>query len=291
MSLPPFDYLAPETADEVVETLSQYGDDALLMAGGLTVMILLQERLVRPRVVVSLENVPGLHSIDVNGAARVGAMATHADVVGCAALSEFAPLLGRACGRVGSPAIRNMGTVGGSVSQADGASDVAPALLALDAGALAVGPDGTRDIPLDAFFEAIFTTALDEREFLTAVQIPKPAMGTRTNFVKYTCTSAEAFAAVTVALSVLPGPDGVCEKVRIGLGSVAPIPMRAKAAEALLCGNVASPELIAEVAEAAAAATDPSSDGQGSAEYKRDMTKVWVRRLLEETLSQKAGIF
>ncbi len=89
------------------------GHDALLMAGGLTVMILLQERLVRPRVVVSLEKVPGLHCIEVNGAARVGAVATHSEVVGSAPLSAFAPLLCRACGRVGSPAIRNMGTVGG----------------------------------------------------------------------------------------------------------------------------------------------------------------------------------
>ena len=286
MSLPPFDYSAPESAEGVIEALSQYGDDALLMAGGLTVMILLQERLVRPRVVVSLEKIPGLQSIDINGAARVGAMATHSDVVSSAALGAFAPLLGRACGRVGSPAIRNMGTVGGSVSQADGASDVAPALLALDAEALAVGPEGTRSIPLEHFFEALFTSALGEREFLTALQIPKPVTGTRTNFVKYTCTSAEAFAAVTVALSVVTGPDGVCEKVRIGLGSVAPVPIRAKAAEELLCGNRPSPELIAEAAEAAAAATDPSSDGQGSADYKRDMTRVWVRRLLEETLAQ-----
>lgn len=286
MSLPPFDYVAPETADEVVETLSQYGDDAILMAGGLTVMVLLQERLVRPQVVVSLEKVPGLHSIEVNGAIQVGAMATHSNVVDSAALGKFAPLLCRACGRVGSPAIRNMGTVGGSISQGDGASDVAPAFLAMDAEVLVMGPDGARTIPLDNFFKGVFTTALGEREFLTAIRIPKPATGTRDNYIKYTCTSAEAFAAVTVALSVLPGPDGICEDVRIGLGSVAPVPMRAKAAEDMLRGNKVSPQLIAEAAEAAAAATDPSSDGQGSADYKREMTQVWVRRLLEDTLFQ-----
>ncbi len=286
MSLPPFDYVAPESADEVVETLSQYGDDALLMAGGLTVMILLQERLVRPQVVVSLEKVPGLHSIEVNGALKLGAMVTHNNVADSATVGEFAPLLCRASGRVGSPAIRNMGTVGGSISQGDGASDVAPAFLAMDAEALVMGPDGARTIPLDSFFQGVFTTALREREFLTGLRIPKPATGTRVNFVKYTCTSAEAFAAVTVALSVLPGPDGICEEARIGLGSVAPVPMRAKEAEDLLRGNKVSPQLIAEVAEAAAAATDPSSDGQGSADYKRDMTRVWVRRLLEDTLLQ-----
>ena len=246
MSLPPFEFLAPESPDGVVEALGQYGDDALLMAGGLTVMVLLQERLARPHVVVSLHEIRELHRIEVNGTAVVGAMATHSQVVRSAAVAEFAPLLGQACGRVGSPAIRNMGTVGGSVSQGDGASDVAPALLALDALALAVGPDGTRTIPLDEFFVELLTTALDEREFLTAVQIPRPVAGTRTNYVKYTCTSAEAFAAVTVALSVLPGPDGFCQNVRIGLGSVAPTPIRAKAAEELLAGKEVTRELIAE---------------------------------------------
>jgi len=284
MSLPSFDYAAPDTPEAVIEILEQYGDDALLMAGGLTVMILLQERLVRPRVVVSLGNIPALDGIEVNGCARVGAMVTHADIVANAALGEFAPLLGRACGRVGSPAIRNMGTVGGSVSQGDGASDVAPALLALDAEALAMAPEGARSIPLDEFFKGLFTTALGEREFLTAVRIPKAAPGIRSHFVKYTCTSEEAFAAVTVALSVQPGADGVCQSARIALGSVAPIPIRAKAAENLLCGETVSAKLLSEVAEAAALATDPSSDGQGSADYKRDMTRVWVRRLLEEAL-------
>ena len=286
MSLPPFEFLAPETPDGVIEALGEYGDDAILMAGGLTVMILLQERLVRPLVVVSLAKVIGLHGIEINGDARVGAMATHNDVAGSRALGEFSALLPTACSRVGSPAIRNMGTVGGSVSQGDSASDASPALLALDAEVLAMGPDGARTIPLDTFFEGVFTTALGEKEILTALRIPKPAAGTRTNFVKYTCTSAEAFAAVTVALAIRPGPGGICEDVRIGLGSVAPVPMRAAAAEDLLRGNEATPDLIAAAADAAAAATDPSSDGQGSADYKRDMTRVWVRRLLEDTLSR-----
>ena len=107
-------------------------------------------------------------------------METHSDVAGSAALGAFAPLLRTACSRVGSPAIRNMGTVGGSVSQGDSASDVSPALLALDAEVLAMGPDGARTIPLDNFFEGVFTTALGEKEFLTALRIPEPASGTRT---------------------------------------------------------------------------------------------------------------
>lgn len=178
-----------------------------------------------------------------------------------------------------------MGTLGGSVSQGDSASDTAPALLALGAEAVAVGPDGERRVPLGSFFQDVFTTALLDQEILASLHVPRPAEGTRSRFRKYTCTSAEAFAAVTVAMALVPSEDGGCKDIRIGLGSVAPTPIRALQAEDLLRGQMPTPELIAEAAAAAAAATDPPSDGQGSADYRREMTRVWVRRLLEECLA------
>lgn len=284
VSLPAFDYQEPRTAEEAIALLGEYGDDAILMAGGLTVMLLLRERLIQPRVVISLSSIDALNGVGVNGDCRIGAMTSHSEIVASRVLRESVPLLCDACGRVGSPAIRNMGTLGGSVSQGDGASDTAPALLALDAEAVAVGPDGERRIPLSGFFQDVFTTALLDQEILISLHVPKPAEGTRTRFFKYTCTSAEAFAAVTVAIALVPSEDGSCKDIRIGLGSVAPTPIRATQAEDLLRGQKATPELIAEVAAAAAAATDPPSDGQGSADYRREMTRVWVRRLLEETV-------
>ena len=285
MSLPSFEYKTPGTVEEAVALLAEYGDDALVVAGGLTVVILLRERLARPRALISLSEIPELDAITINGNASIGATVTHTQVTRSADLAGFAPLIGEACGRVGSPGIRNMGTLGGSVSHGDAASDTAPALLALGAEAVVAGPDDLRTVPLIDFFIGVFETALEEGEILTTLRIPPASQGTRTRFKKYTCTSVEAFAAVTVATAVDLDTDENCIKARIGLGSVAPKPMRAIAAEDLLCGQKLTAELIAEAADVAAGETDPSSDGQGTSDYRRDMTRVWVRRLLEDTMT------
>lgn len=284
MTLPAFEYRAPRTIDEVVALRQEVGDDALLMSGGLLVVILLRERLARPRVVVSLSEVLELQDIDANGSLRIGATVPYREIVSSKVVRSFVPLLSEACSHVGSPAIRNMGTLGGNVCYGDGASDSAPALLALDAVAVVRGPRGERRILLNEFFHGIFSTALEDEEILIEISIPRPAAETRTRYIKFTSTSAEAYSTVTVATSLVVDEAGHCGDVRIGLGSVAPIPMRATAAEDLLRGQKLTPKLIAEAADAAAAATDPSSNGQGSAEYRREMAGVWVRRLLEDML-------
>lgn len=282
MSLPRFDYRAPRTIEEAVALRADLGDEALVMGGGLAVVILLRERLVRPTVVISLSDIPPLQRIEVDGGLRIGAMVTHSAIASSEIVRGMAPLLCEACSHVGSPAIRNMGTLGGSVCHGDGASDSAPALLALDAEAILAGPRGERRLPLSAFFLGMLTTALGRDEILTGLYVPRPAAGTQTRFVKYLATSAEAFATVTIALSIRGGRGGPCADARIGLGSVAPKPLRATAAEEVLRGRNLSGETIAEAAAAAMASTAPPSNGQGSADYRREMTAVWVRRLLEE---------
>ena len=282
MSLPRFEYRAPTTIDEAVALRGEYGDDALVMAGGLAVVILLRERFVRPAVVISLSDIPALQRIDVDGGLRIGATVTHSAIARAEAVRGIAPLLAEACAHVGSPAIRNMGTLGGSMCHGDGASDPAAALLALDAEAILAGPRGERRVLFSDFFLGAMTTALASDEILTALYVPRPVAGTQTRFVKYIATSAEAFSTVTVAMSVVGGGAGVCADARIGLSSVASTPVRATAAEAVVRGRKLSPEVIAEAAAAAMAATDPSSGSQGSAEYRREMTGVWVRRVLEQ---------
>jgi carbon-monoxide dehydrogenase medium subunit len=284
MTLARFDYREPETLAEAVALLGEYGDEAMVIAGGLTVVILLRERLVRPAVLVSLSALQGLQGIAVNGGCRVGAMVTHREIERSAEIRAAAPLLGQACRRVGSPVIRNMGTLGGNVCQADAASDPIPALLALEAQAVIAGPGGERRLPLTDFYKGLLATDLGEGELLVALEIPAPPAGACSRYIKYTCTSEEAFPAVSVAILAVPGEGGTCRDVRIGLGNVAPTATRAGAAEALLRGQAVSEERIAEAAEAAAAGTDPSSDGQGSADYRREMTRVWVRRALEGLL-------
>ena len=282
MSLPKFEYMAPQSEEEAVALLCEYGDDAMVIAGGMTAVILLRERLARPKVLVSLSEIPALGQIKVNGEARIGAMATHAQISRSAALVDFASLICRACGSVGSPGIRNMGTLGGSVSHGDWASDSAPALLALGASAEIVGPNGKRTVPLESFFLGVFETVLEEGEILTTLSIPPAPASRQTRFKKYTCTSVEAYAAVATAVDF--DSEGICSEVRIGLGSVAPMPIRATRAETLLRGQRLTPALIADASVAAAAETDPPSDGQGTSNYRREMTQVWVRRLLEDSL-------
>jgi carbon-monoxide dehydrogenase medium subunit len=282
MSLPRFDYRAPKTVGEAVALRGEFGEDALVMAGGLTAVILLRERLARPRVVISLSDIPSLRGIAANGGLSIGAMVTHSEVVRSEAVARVAPLLREACGRVGSPAIRNMGTLGGNVSHADSASDPAPALLALDAVAVVAGPRGERRVPLDGYFRGMLTTVLGGDEILVALDVPAPAAGTKFRYKKYTATTAEAFATVTVALSIACDDAGVCQDARIGLGSVAATPIRAIAAEGLLRGQRLTREAIAAAAAAAAAGTDPTSNGQGAAEYRREMTGGWGRRMLED---------
>jgi len=284
MSLPKFDYRAPKSVEEAVGLMAEYGDDALVIAGGLTVVILLRERLARPGVLISLSDIAPFSAITINDHGSLGAMVTHSQVTKSPDLAGFAPLLTTACSRVGSPGIRNMGTVCGSVSHGDGASDTAPALLALDAEAMISGPDGERIVPLDKFFFGVFETALNDGELLTALRIPRASESLRTRFKKFTCTSAEAYAAVTVAAALDVDVNGICRQARIGLGSVAPKPMRATEAEMLLNGQKLTSELIAEAADVAAGETDPPSDGQGTSQYRRDMTRVWVRRLLDDIM-------
>ncbi len=282
MTLPKFSYQAPASAAELVELLGQHGDEALPVAGGTNVVVMLRERLVRPQVLLSLSEIPEFRKLEANGVLRLGAMVTHREIERSSLVQDFAPLLAQACGRVGSPAIRNMGTLCGNIAHGDPASDPAPALIALAAEAVVQGPGGERRLPLDGFFQDFFTTARGNDEILTAIEVPPQAAGSRSVFHKFTTTSVEAFALVTVAVTVVAGSDGRCSDLRIGLGSVAPTPLRARAAEELLRGEVVGPENIAAAAEAAAAACDPVTDSQGSATYRRQMTGVWLRRVLTQ---------
>jgi carbon-monoxide dehydrogenase medium subunit len=282
MTLPKFAYRAPTSAAELVELVGEYGDEALPVAGGTSVVVMLRERLVRPQVLLSLSEVPEFRRLEANGVLRLGAMVTHREIERSPLVRDFAPMLAQACGRVGSPAIRNMGTLCGNIAHGDSASDPAPALIALGAEAVVQGPGGERRLALDEFFQGFFATARGDDEVLTAIEVPPPASGSCSVFHKFTTTSAEAFALVTVAVSVLPGSGGRCSDLRIGLGSVGPAPLRAQAAEEVLRGQAVNEDSIAAAAEAAAAACDPVSDSQGSADYRRQMTRVWLRRALTQ---------
>jgi aerobic carbon-monoxide dehydrogenase medium subunit len=280
MTLPAFDYREPETLEEAVGLLREIGDEARVIGGGTALVVMLRARLVRARLLVGLGRIPGLGELVVNGSLRIGTLVTHRQLERSPDVRRAAPLLAEACSRVASPPIRNMGTLGGNLAYGEAASDPAPALLALDAQVAVAGPAGERTMALEGFFRDLYETALGPDEILTAVHVPAPPPGARSAFTKYTCLSEEERAVVSVAALAVPDENGVWSEVRIGLGGVAPTPFRARAVEATLQGRAPTAALLREAAEVAAATTDPISDRQGSAEYRREMVRVWVRRTL-----------
>ena len=282
MALPRFDYLEPDTLAEAVDALRTHGEDARIIAGGTALVLMLRYRFIRPALLISLARIPGLHGVRSNGELTIGALTTHREIERSPDVARQAPLLAQAAGRVGSPAIRNMGTIGGNLAYGEAASDPAPALLALEARVTLAGPEGERTAPLGGFFKDFYETDVRPGEILTAVHVPRLPSAARSSFIKYTCLSEEDRALVSVAAVVVPAPGGTCADVRIGLGGVGRTPLRARAAEAVLRGQRPTAARIAEAAAAAAAATEPLADRQGSAEYRRDMTRVWVARALEE---------
>src|SRR5262245_3559191 len=158
MTLSPFEYREPETLEEAVAILREEGDDARVIGGGTALVVMLRARLLRPRVLVGLGRIPGLDELRLNGDGdlRIGALVTHRQLERSPEVRHAVPLLAEACGRVGSPTIRNMGTLGGNLAYGEAASDPAPTLLALDARVTVAGPAGPRTVPVDGFFRGLY---------------------------------------------------------------------------------------------------------------------------------------
>jgi carbon-monoxide dehydrogenase medium subunit len=181
---------------------------------------------------------------------------------------------------VASPAIRASGTLGGNLCYAEAASDVAPALLCLEAEAMVAGPGGARSLRVTDFFRGFYETALGPGEILTQIRIPAPPPAARSGYVKFCPRGAEDRALIGVAALVLTGADGRCADARLALAGAAPTPRRARQAETRLRGEPLNDRAIHAAAETAASEADPLSDLMGSADYRRAMIRVWVRRLL-----------
>ena len=281
MTLPPFDYREPESLAEALALLREHGDEARLMGGGTALTVMLRYRLVRPGVIVSLAGLPGLAGLHANGDLRIGAMTTHRAIERSPVVRAVAPLLAEACRRVGSPTIRNMGTLGGNLASGEAASDPAPALLALDARVRLLGPEGERVVSLDGFFRDYYETALEPGELVTGVTVPLLPAASGASFVKFLPRTADDYATVAVSATVTLEGDGErCREARIALGAVGMTPLRARAAEAMLAGQPFGESLLRSAGEAVKSAVDPLTDHRGSAAYKREMAAVMVGRAL-----------
>jgi len=281
MILRPFQYVECATVADAVEALVAHGEAARLVAGGTALVPLMKHQVLRPDILVSVARVPGLGAIEPlgDGGLRVGALATHADIAHSPLVRERAPLLAEACGRVASPAIRAMGTLGGNLCYGESASDPSPALLALRARVRLTGPGGERAVPVVDFFTGFYETALGEGEVLTAVEVPPSPAGARWRYLKWTPRAREDKALVGLA-AVVALADGMCVSARLGVGGVAASPVALTHAAAALEGSALDQSSAERAAEAAAAEVEPVDDLQGSAGYRRDMLRVWTRRVL-----------
>jgi carbon-monoxide dehydrogenase medium subunit len=280
----PFEYRAPETLSEALALLAEHGDDAKLIAGGTALVILMKQDLVQPAVLIDLRQVPGLNRIAADDEAlAIGALTTHRDMERAPLVRSVSPALSETFSKVATIRVRTMATLGGNLVHGDPSLDPPVTLLALGASVRLVGPDGERTLPLDELFVDYYETAIEPTEILTEIQIPFLPRRSRATFLKFTPRTQDDYGTVTVAVRLTADRSGSSvEDVRIALGAVGPTCLRAIEAEAALRGQRLGDPAFREAAALARDAADPISDLRGTAEYKRDMVEVFVRRALIE---------
>lgn len=272
-----FEYAAPSTITEALALLAEHGDDAKVMAGGQSLMPILRMRLNAPEMVVDLGKVAELTGITDDGeAVRIGAMTTYADVLTSDLLREHAELLLKAVTEVADPQIRHRGTVGGALVHADPAGDVGAPILALDAELVITGADAQeRTVAASDFFVDLFETAVEEGELLTAIRIPKHT-GWGSDYQKFVRVSHQ-WSIVGVAATVR-SEGGTIAEAKVALTNMGSTPLRATSLEQALVGREATAEALREVCATAGEGTEPPSDLNGDADYRRHLAGVLTRR-------------
>jgi CO/xanthine dehydrogenase FAD-binding subunit len=286
---PPFDYLAPASLEETVEALARHGDEAKILAGGQSLVPLLAFRLARPSVLVDINRVPGLGGIDLDGdTLAIGALARERDVELTPGLRGRCAMIVEAIEQIGHVAIRNRGTVGGSLAHADPAAEWTALALALDAELDVVGPSGPRTIAARDFLLTYFTTALAPDEVLTRVRLRVPDGRSGSCFLELARRHGD-FAIVGVGALLALEAGGTIADARLALIGVGQTAVRAAAAEGVLRGGRPTAALFADAAEAVGAEIDPNGDIHASADYRRHVARVLVRRALETALVRAQG--
>jgi aerobic carbon-monoxide dehydrogenase medium subunit len=285
----PFGYHRPATVAEAVALLDALQDDVKVLAGGQSLVPLMNFRLSVPAELVDINGIAELTGHDVTGEVlRLGALTRHHELERSATVRGAAPLLALAAPYVGHPQIRSMGTLGGSLSHADPAAELPAVMLALDARMVVAGARGERIVPAAEFFVSHFTTALEADELLTAVEVPVAAERTGHAFLEVAARYGD-FALVGAGTAVTVDEDGVITEARIGCTSVAPTPVRAAAAEELLRGATPDADVLAEVERVVAGALEPTPELKASAAYKRRTAGVLVARAVRQAWRAAGG--
>jgi len=280
----PFELHRPTTLDEVFDLLQRYGDDARPLSGGTALVLLMQQRLATPEHLISLERIPELQQIEANGALKIGAGVRHQRVAKSTEIEAGWPLLTNTYRRVATVRIRNMATVGGGLAHADPNQDPPATYIALDAKVGIASKSGTREVSIDDLMVGYYETSLQPGEVISYVTVPKPARPLKTAYIKFLPRTEDDYA--TVAVSVALDMDGNrVREGRIALNSAGSTPIHARPAEDMIRDQELTPELMRAAAATVPALCDPIGDHRGSANYKKRMSEVFVRRALEQAVS------
>ena len=283
-----FEYHRPATLPDAIALLGRLGEDAKVLAGGQSLIPLMKLRLASPRHVVDINRIAGLGTIaEKDGALVIGALVRESDLEASDLVRRRFPILADACRVIADPLVRNLATVGGNLAHGDPANDHPAVMLALGAEVVAVGPQGSRRIPVAELFTGPLQTALGAGEILTEIRIPLPAPRSGGAYLKLERKVGD-FATAAVGVQITLAGGDACAHAGIGLTNVGPTPIKARRAEALLQGRRLDDAVIRDAAQAAAAESDPSEDLRGSVAYKRDLVRVLTARALRRAL-ERAG--
>ncbi len=280
-----FEYVQPRSLEEAVSALQRFGDDAKVLAGGQSLVPMMNFRLARPSALVDIAHVPGLDGIEIGAAdVAVGALVTHRRLeLGGEVPGALGSLLSAAGRCVGHLPIRTRGTFGGSIAHADPAAEWCVLATLMDADVLIASADGARSVPAESFFVTVFTTAVEPTDVITGVRLPLLGPDDRSGFCEFSRRAGDF--AIVMAMVALQVRDGAVAAARIALGGVADRAVRATAAEAALLGAAPDREAFEEAGAIAARDVEPYEDLHGPPQYRRDLVRVMVRRALEQAVA------
>jgi aerobic carbon-monoxide dehydrogenase medium subunit len=271
-----FEYVAPQTVEEALSALAEGGEDAKVIAGGQSLLPVLRMRLNAPTLIVDIGKIDELKGIsDVGDAITIGALTTHDEVATSSIVAEHAAVLAKASQTVADPQVRHRGTLGGALVHADPAGDLPAPILALDAELVIAGAGGERTVAAADFFEDLFTTVVGEDEILTQIRIPKHT-GWGGHYEKFTRV-AQQWSIVAVAAAV-KADGGTISEAKIGLTNMGSTALRASGVEQALVGQPATADAVKAACAAAADGTNPPSDTNGDADYRRHLAGVLTGR-------------
>jgi carbon-monoxide dehydrogenase medium subunit len=276
-----FEYFTPKTVEETLSLLSRYKEEAKIMAGGQSILVLMRQGLLAPEYVIDIKGISALDYIAYGEekGLRIGALTAHRDIEKSQVIQKHFKVLSEMERNLATIQTRNWGTIGGNLCYGHPTGDPAPVLIALDAKLKLAGPGQERTVEMEEFTKDILEVDLRPDEMLIEIQIPTPKPHTGTAHDKLMIMQGDTGivgAAISVTLS--PG-NGVCEDARIALSGAASIPLRAKEAERRLIGKAINDALLEEAGQIASERADPPSDVHGSAEYRKEMIKVFVKRV------------